>query len=1079
MTTFKNNSKYAELLFGYLDVAVRADTPLTVQQVLRAFHWRFKGGSLAARSAETRLKPETSGDVFPEGNSWEMADAWPQGVECQALHRILRNRAAEGKMRNRAILARIGTYQLLTSSFGHNRSGVQIHTGMQGIYNQFARLWEWSKRAGADPEWDHLQEFTSEFLLGASAVSRMHLPAVAALNKEYRDNLAKTPLPGLLQSVRHIKELIRLMNGPTARKLARQAGLEERRRWGDDLWSESAADQEISDVGTAVRCVTAKLGGHQVLVSQGVVLCGSGMHRVAMGPSDVERLHQLTMSAASALVGVATQASIGTIKQKQKSRLAVETAVANIERIVRSSSRVPLGDEVLVCKGYRRAYTAFLGMLAGPLCRDETENLISEARETCATGVLDVDGFLSDLGQLDAASAMNAAKMFKICPAPDVSPGLAMLDRIDQIGNCNVVDQETMPKFEAELRAQILRAHIRHSKTRLSLRDRDDPPAWLHEYLRGDYDSVPSDEIDKYLVWEGTATMPDISPYDPAHWKDSGLGADTRKEAMSDRRDPKKMNMITRLIFDDECPMPGTTSLSSDRAIKFFMKAEGHKDPARGIFSANLRDRQAQSWMERAVDQVAREHPSFMIGQPVNEREAKVIQLTTRPSQPGHVAMFYSFDISGWSARMPAEPQHISHRLWAELHGGHLFDKARGINEGAFVYLNMDGYRGWYINTAANLEGFNGKEMTMVLVALLSLSVKRWRERVCCEGLMSEVEARSTSALLFAYIDDGLCRIDLPGDRAQALFGIYKETVIDTFKKCGFTIEVSKCFPSDRFAIFLNEVYLAGRHVVHGVRAAMGISSEPTERHTTLVERLTSVSTGVRGAVMAGLDPVAATQLLAYHSFLHIWEWTDERDPRVLAAWCLCPRSWGGLGLPNAMQLFVSGSGSAFEEGIATLQAYARANRSVRSVYLGLARSDLKERDAVGVLNAPLSGRVTEGYMVDSRVSVWVRKALQRMASDGTISPYARRLLRYADTSSYSRYAERIVPLGETESLQEQMLVNIAEAHPHSVFSSFANRLEKSMTVLTIVGRQSFVELLQQNRAEARQSSKVFRDRFS
>lgn len=1078
MTTFKNNSKYAELLFGYLDVAARGDTPLTVPEVLRVFNWRFKGGSLEETSQGTRLKPETSKDRYPNANAWEMAESWPNCEDSQALRAILRNRAAEGRIRNRAILARIGTYQLLTSSFGRCIEGIRVHTGMQGIYDQFARVWEWSKRAKPDLDWDHMQAFTREYAFGACAVSRMYLPAINALNKEYRQNLEKTPLPGLLQAVRHIKELIRMMNGPTARKLARQAGLEERQKWGEAVGPGLMDGKKLSDAGTSARCISMKLGGHQVFVSQGLVLFGTGIHRVALGTSDVERLHQLTMSAASALVGVATQASVGTYKQKQKSRLAVEVAVANIERIVKASGKVPLGDEVLVCKGYRRAYTAFLGMLAGPLCADETQALIKEAGETCDRGVLDVSGFLADLRQLDAASAMNAAKMFKICPAPDVSPGLAMLERIEQIGNCNTMDPDISTDFEKELTAQILRAYIRHTKQRLRLRSHDAVPIWHYHYVKGEFDHVPSDEIDQYLEWESTAEMPDVSPYDPANWKDSGLGADTMKEALGDTRDAALNNMITRLLFDNDCPMPGTTSLSSDRAIKFFVKAEGHKDPARGIFSANLRDRQAQSWMERAVDQVAREHPSFMIGQPINEREAKVIQLTSRPKHPDHLPLFYSFDISGWSAKMPAEPQRISHRIWSKLYGGHLFDKATGINEGAFVYLNLEGYRGWYTNTASNLEGFNGKEMTMVLVALLSLSVKRWRRLVVSEGLLEVSQANSISALLFAYIDDGLSRIDLPKDKAAPLFALYKQTVIDTFSRCGFTVEISKCFPSDRFAIFLNEVYLAGRHVVHGVRAAMGISSEPTERHTTLVERLTSVSTGVRGAVMAGLDPVAATQLLAYHSYLHLWEWTDERDPKILAAWCLCPRSWGGLGLPNAMQLFVSGSGAAFEEGVATLQAYGRANRSVKTVYLGLVRENLKVRDAVGVLNAPLSGRVIDGYMVDSRVSVSVRKALQRLSSEGRISTYARRLLKYANTSDYAKYAERVVPLGEIESIQEQMLLNIAEAHPHSVFSNFANRLEKSMTVLAIVGRQSFTELLQHNRAEAKQSVTAFRGRF-
>ena len=85
-------------------------------------------------------------------------------------------------------------------------------------------------------------------------------------------------------------------------------------------------------------------------------------------------------------------------------------------------------------------YTAHLGRLAGPMCRSETQELIKEAVSTALPGVLGVEGFLSDLKQLDAASSLNATKMFKICPAPDVSPGSAMMERMKQVGDGNIAD---------------------------------------------------------------------------------------------------------------------------------------------------------------------------------------------------------------------------------------------------------------------------------------------------------------------------------------------------------------------------------------------------------------------------------------------------------------------------------------------------------------------------------------------------------------------------------------------------------------------------------------------------------------
>jgi hypothetical protein len=181
--------------------------------------------------------------------------------------------------------------------------------------------------------------------------------------------------------------------------------------------------------------------------------------------------------------------------------------------------------------------------------------------------------------------------------------------------------------------------------------------------------------------------------------------------------------------------------------------------------------------------------------------------------------------------------------------------------------------------------------------------------------------------------------------------------------------------------------------------------------------------------------------------------------------------------MPNCLQLAVSGSGSAFEEGVATMQAFARVNPAVKKAFLRLARGQLGDRSHMGVLTAPLSARVEEGYMVDSRVPGEVRKALMEASADGKLSAYAMRLLKYADSDQYRAYAEAIVALGSAEVIQEQMLDNLAESHPHAIFSSFARRLEKSMTIKKVVGYERFEYILKATRKEATESILVFRMR--
>ena len=72
---------------------------------------------------------------------------------------------------------------------------------------------------------------------------------------------------------------------------------------------------------------------------------------------------------------------------------------------------------------------------------------------------------------------------------------------------------------------------------------------------------------------------------------------------------------------------------------------------------------------------------------------------------------------------------------------------------------------------------------------------------------------------------------------------------------------------------------------------------------------------------------------------------------------------------------------------------------------------------------------------------------------------------------SFHEFAEAVVPLGVTEVLQEQMLDNVANAHPHRIF---ARRLEKSNTIRKILGQEAFEKVLARNRYEVVESMKTF-----
>jgi hypothetical protein len=802
----------------------------------------------------------------------------------------------------------------------------------------------------------------------------------------------------------------------------------------------------------------------EVMHKAAIFHVGGRVHEMSW--SDLVRLYQLMSATYSGLVAVVTQAACAPGPDRYRLAEFARIYYKQLDIMARGAARVPEGDEVLVCKGLRRAFTAYLGELSGPLCGDETADLWKEARETFP--YLDVDEWVANIRPLTATMAFNLGKVYKVCPAPDACPGLTMIDRHKTICNGNDFNEDIREQFTGTYRAEMLRAYYTMPGASVVLRDPQRSPAWLHALRARKLDEVPIHEIHRYLNWEGVIDMPPRFTLDPSNWTDAGLGWDNYDLAVDPDRARWMSNMLTRMVFDPAAPMPGKRHVTTWHHHKVDTKPEGHKEPARSIFSGNLKDRLNQSWMEAAVSMVAMHHPSYMISSDVEDREKRVRAIVSRNRNPKEVDLYYSFDISGWSAKMPGQVQRISHDLWAQLYNEELFRGAATINEGALMYMNKAGHNAWFINSESNLEGYNAKEMTMILITLMSLTVTRWREEVTRLGLATERESSQWSAVLLAYIDDGLAKITLPRDRAEALFREFKR--VETFSKCGFTIEVSKCFPSDRFAIFLNEPYLAGRHVVHGIRAAMTICAEDTEEHTTLLERVSAVATSARGSIMAGLDALAGCIMMFIHLFKQLHDWVPRWDPVVGALWAYAPRAWGGLGLPSLLQISTSGGGAAVEESVNTLQKWARISPGARKLFLTCARTDMVKRTHTGVLLAPLGLRAPGGCLTESRVPDAVRDAMLRLRADGRLSPCASKFLEYGSPESLGQYAEAVVPLGEQVVVHEQVLSDLSVAHPHAVFSQFARRIEQATTVRNVIGPSKLAALKRANRMDARSS---------
>jgi len=1071
MSTFKNVPVYAEAILGWCEVATYDDVPFAVPDVLSTIVWNFKGGQLGAYSHATHLYNESSETRFPSGMSTSIARQWPDGADATSLMQILMRRRRSKTMKRNVLAAWTATFASAVTLSKRARAEAcgngTVRTGLNGVYALLRHMDPTIRPHVTKGSWPKTREYIREMAVAAAGASFLHADSARSVTTAVLSALDALHFGDYLHLLDGVTGLLHAARSVAARQRTQMLGLQMMDRWT------SASNLAGDLLMTSVHAV-CDVRFH-VLFGAVLVTLPTGV--IVLSPSDISRVYQAVMNWCSGLFSVVAQACTTPGPERQKAVELGSLYSAQVSRMIGWSAMVPAGEEVHICKNTKRAFGAFLGELAGPLCAAETEVLWAEAKSGKFASRMELETYVSVLRGLSASMAFNIGKVYKLCPPPDSSPGTALMERHEMVINANTVDPAAMVEFEQELLANILRAAARTPGCTLLPRDAENPPVWYAALVEGKYDRVPSREMADALIWEGAATFPRRSPHNPSVWKDSGLGWDSFEMLDSSRRDRRFGNMLTRMVFDPDCPMPGTNRFADIHDHKADIKAEGHKDPARVFYVGNIQDRLMQSEDELAIESVAKYHPSFMIGASVELKEDRIRAIVDRPTDPLMVDVFYSFDVAGWSPRMAKEPQRISHRLWGVLFGNPSFAQLHTVNEDARIYIDKNGYRAWYRNPSANLEGYNGKEMTMVLIALLSLSVRRWRVRVVELGLATADETLRWAALLLAYIDDGLAKLRLPQDRAVVLFSLFKVVTVETFAECGYTIEISKCYPSDRFSIFLNEIYLGGRHVVHGTRAAMTICAENVEAHTTLVERAEAVSAGCRGSVMAGLDPFAATLLQAYHVHRHFRDWTRERDPTILALWSMAPRSFGGLGLPATLQLATSGGGSATEESVRTLKIWSTTNATVRRFLITCLRTPMKQRTPAAVLAAPLGLSIGSGEMTTSRVPEYVREALNSLAAKGGLSRLASEFLAYSSFEAFNAFATAIVPLNTTDIIQEQVLRDAAEAHPHAIFTRFTRRLEMSSTLSAIVGSIALKKIIADNRRDAAASIALIRTR--
>jgi hypothetical protein len=502
--------------------------------------------------------------------------------------------------------------------------------------------------------------------------------------------------------------------------------------------------------------------------------------------------------------------------------------------------------------------------------------------------------------------------------------------------------------------------------------------------------------------------------------------------------------------------------VASARHAKSDQKAENYKDPLRLFYEATLIDRMGVSWCEDAVYSVAKHHPCYMLGKAPTVVQSRARAMVS-PPDPGMSKIHDTYDVSNWSGGMARKIQETSGRFWAEVFDDPRVGAAYRTMAGTTVYIQKHGVLGAYVSPEANFEGYDGKAMTFMHIALMSAVVQRTR------ALTGEA---NLSATMMTYVDDGASTLEVPTARAAAIEAEFVKCSEEVYGSEQFVLHAHKCLVSDRMLRFLNEVYYAGTHVVSETKAAMKIASEPREEHDSLVDRVMMLTSGAQGAVQSGLNPLVAALFCYFLIALELREWAARQHPMhsiapvAIALYLVSPAAYGGLAVPSPIGFGKTGKGASLSEGVAAMQSCAIAYPVTAKRVIRLFRTPLPERSPVAVLRNP-TGCAGLSLLRTNRIS----SALSDKLGEIVANPVAKAVMAPLKTVDVHGYASAFLASNPTMSAASIQMA--WKQCPVSLAEAWVAKFESSRTISSVLGRTTFRAITAAHRRDAIASMSV------
>lgn len=724
----------------------------------------------------------------------------------------------------------------------------------------------------------------------------------------------------------------------------------------------------------------------------------------------------------------------------------------------------------ILCKCFKKAYEVFLALYAGHGNRMNTKHLVDDFAIKGYDKVVDLNMVIKIIFRAHPRYYLEVARVFKVLPAPDYDLGQTMYETYKKHHdpsphvpfNTPYAPKDDKNTFEKPsfigliyyMRYLWIAYRIKVDKrspgvVKEEFREED----WVQNYIsRGALpqgaDLSWTNKIDltgSYVYLEDTRDV-------LFTLKDKTLGYDTLHEALSNSPGDRMMrSQVTRMLVDSEISnfLPAPT-LNFDFVHTVSPKPEAHKDVARLFYMNNLRGRRTLSELEKNIGLACKELPGYAIGKGTVEIKKAMHELCQLAVDSGSI--FLNTDIEGWSPKMNGHIQQLCLDFWSEIFNKPEISKYSKIWFGADLVMNKKNYICTYKNTCANFDGYNGKMLTFMHVAVAGYATRIARQR----------DESISPARTEIFIDDVVIRVTCKIERLNEATEIFFDSLCMVYDAVGLKIDKNKSIVSNHMCIFLNEVYSLGSHLTYGSRAAVRLGTiirSPTDSFADMID---ASRAAIEGCIKAGAPIYVAYSLFLVNiAWIHNkWDSFNDMRSTKFAFMQYVPRAFGGYGLPNIIGVSSNLASNPVTEGIGIIQEVAFFYKEFQPIYEKVLKCKLVEKSNVQIITLPAGVATNRAIINKGRVSREIVRRIVNLSSNSVVSD----VIKIGLSAKLDDIADDIVKSNDT--IDAYTIDRFIKATPIDMLRQIVKKIESANTIRALLGPKTIRKISKQLRVD-------------